>query len=662
MSSTVPKLFRQDIQQLRGLAVLAVIVNHLGVGWLPGGYLGVDMFFVVSGFVITSSMISGESMTSSRGRFFAQFWIRRMFRLWPMLFVTVIATTVFLLVSGLATPGPLFTGLSAVLAVSNFRLLVGRLEYFALDTGADWFMHTWSLAVEEQIYVVLSTVFAVIGIRRDTPDVPPQIRRLMLVVGGLVIVSVLFAFVPFTSEVVRFYAPHTRFYQVGAGALVALSLARLGVSSIALPSVTRAVLLALGGGGLIALFVLNPWSGRTISLVTTFLTVLVIAVASAQQQSVGFVRGRWLSGVGNRSYALYLVHWPIQLMWTNLSDRDVTTLVGSSVTALTLGFVGYHFVESPTRNRWKALSISRATESAITSFIITLVLTSATYVVVERSSNRSMGSKSETTCAQADDARVWLSGDSNLDGALLPVIAEELNGDCFLWGGYDYLYSWEAKDQAFTQQQLVRVSLISPDNFIQKLQDSVIAPKVVVFVHYLTALLAEPETAPKSALVAGGEWETPGSLEVSRKEFLKYLEQNLTIIANELNQRSSTLVVTSPQPDFDWLRVPIDPSACSNPKILSRECHMFRRSENITRDQHEARGAEIRSLLDGLASRLPNFIHLPLDNVFCDSSTCSNYLGNAPLYSDDDHLNDLGAELLRPLFKELFDQVISGRN
>ena len=109
-------------------------------------------------------------------------------------------------------------------------------------------MHTWSLAVEEQISVVLSTVFAVIGIRRDTPDVPPQIRRLMLVVGGLVIVSVLFAFVPFTSEVVRFYAPHTRFYQVGAGALVALSLARRGVSSIALPSVTRTVLLALGGG------------------------------------------------------------------------------------------------------------------------------------------------------------------------------------------------------------------------------------------------------------------------------------------------------------------------------------------------------------------------------------------------------------------------------
>ena len=148
MTSRASRSLRQDIQQLRGIAVLAVIVNHLGVSWLPGGYLGVDMFFVVSGYVITLSMLSGGTSPVSRFHFFAQFWIRRMFRLWPMLFVTVIATTVMLLATGLANPDPLLTGLTSVLALSNFRLLFGRLEYFALDTGADWFMHTWSHADE----------------------------------------------------------------------------------------------------------------------------------------------------------------------------------------------------------------------------------------------------------------------------------------------------------------------------------------------------------------------------------------------------------------------------------------------------------------------------------------------------------------------------------
>ena len=114
MSSTVPKLFRQDIQQLRGIAVLAVIVNHLGVGWLPGGYLGVDVFFVVSGYVITHSMLTGNTQAISRLRFFAQFWVRRVFRLWPMLFATVLATSALLIVTGLGRPDTFITGIASL--------------------------------------------------------------------------------------------------------------------------------------------------------------------------------------------------------------------------------------------------------------------------------------------------------------------------------------------------------------------------------------------------------------------------------------------------------------------------------------------------------------------------------------------------------------------
>ena len=77
-------LHRQDIQQLRAVAVLAVIVNHLEASWLPGGYLGVDMFFVVSGFVITNSMMLSKAKATSRIQIFAYFWIRRVFRLWPI--------------------------------------------------------------------------------------------------------------------------------------------------------------------------------------------------------------------------------------------------------------------------------------------------------------------------------------------------------------------------------------------------------------------------------------------------------------------------------------------------------------------------------------------------------------------------------------------------
>ena len=124
VSNTVPKLFRQDIQQLRGIAVLAVIVNHLGVDWLPGGYLGVDVFFVVSGYVITHSMLTGNTQAISRLRFFAQFWVRRVFRLWPMLFATVLATSALLIVTGLGRPDTFITGIASLVGLANLRLLL----------------------------------------------------------------------------------------------------------------------------------------------------------------------------------------------------------------------------------------------------------------------------------------------------------------------------------------------------------------------------------------------------------------------------------------------------------------------------------------------------------------------------------------------------------
>jgi len=340
---------RQDIQQLRGIAVLAVIINHLGVAWLPGGYLGVDMFFVVSGFVITLSMLSGQTSAMSRARFFAQFWIRRMFRLWPMLFVTVVATTAMLVVTGLASPEPLLTGLASVVALSNFRLLYGRLEYFALDTGADWFMHTWSLAVEEQIYVLLSVVFAMFGIRRTSAAAPARVRALIIAVSVLVIVSLVFVFMPFTSEVVRFYAPHTRFYQVGTGALIALWFARRGSQPLAVPigarDTVRNLLLVASAVGIVVLFVVNPWSGRVISLVTTALTALIIAAATARHHIAGFTPvdrgvGRWLSGVGDRSYSLYLVHWPVQVLAATLIEATLPQYATSLVLTFVLGDVG----------------------------------------------------------------------------------------------------------------------------------------------------------------------------------------------------------------------------------------------------------------------------------------------------------------------------------
>ena len=651
MTSTASRSLRQDIQQLRGIAVLAVIVNHLGVSWLPGGYLGVDMFFVVSGYVITLSMLSGGTSPVSRFHFFAQFWIRRMFRLWPMLFVTVIATTVMLLATGLANPDPLLTGLTSVLALSNFRLLFGRLEYFALDTGTDWFMHTWSLAVEEQIYVMLSVVFALVGMRPTTPDATRRMRRLFAIVSVLVLISLAFAFLPITSEVVRFYAPHTRFYQVGAGALVALVLARRGFSLVALPNTLRSLLLLLSSAALAALFVINPWSGRTISFVATLLTVLIIVIASAEQQAHGYIRNGWLSYIGDRSYALYLVHWPVQVLSETLISERYSRYAASLAFTLVLGAAGYHFVENRSRHRWKSLRHRHAGALAFAALIVTLGVTVVAFERTDRVARSASTEVPDERCTR-EDASIWVIGDSHL-GALNPQIAQAFDGDCAVIGSYGVILDFVDLERSATGQRSLRIKLLPTSWLIEQLRIAEAPPRALIVVHFLSAFLSAPEAAPASADFIATEWQSTTGASVTREEFIKLFTENLRQISRAMAEHGGTLVVTSPPPDFNWLTVEIDPSLCANRFVVSRECATSRSEARVTLAEHDARGGEVRRLLNALQSELPNFVHLPLDDPFCSTELCSNFKNGAPLYIDDDHLNFDGAELVGPYFDQL---------
>ena len=657
VSSTVPKLFRQDIQQLRGIAVLAVIVNHLGGNWLPGGYLGVDMFFVVSGFVITLSMLLSGASPESRINFFVHFWIRRMFRLWPMLFVTVIATTTLLLVTGLANPDSLLTGLTAVLALSNFRLLFGRLEYFALDTGADWFMHTWSLAVEEQIYVALSVVFAIVGVGRTAIAAPRRLRRLLVVVAALVSASLLLAFLPITSEVVRFYAPHTRFYQVGAGALIALILAQRGTLFVALPDKQRLSLLLFSGVGLAALFVFNPWSGRVISLVATLLTVLIIVIASAKQQSGGFVRGGWLGYIGDRSYALYLVHWPAQLLAEAVIDEGYARHTASLVLTLALGIAGYHFVENRSRHHWKSLRRRHAGVIALTALLITFGVTAFAFDRSERIARSAAVEVPPERCMR-EDASIWVIGDSHFTHAPLePLLARATNDDCLLLGGYGIAMEVAWLDRESAGQREVRMKLNPTAWLIEQIRSAETPPQALVIVHFLSAFLSDPATAPASANFVATEWQSSTESIVTRKEFAQLFAENLRQIASVLDERGGSLIVTSPPPDFNWLGVGEDPALCANRVVVSRECAILRTEARISISAHEARGGETRSLLDELQRELPNFTHVRLDTPFCESDFCSNFSKGRLVYLDDDHLNLAGGQMLSDFFDEVASRI-----
>ena len=145
------RAYRPEIDGLRAVAVIAVLINHLNPHWLPGGFLGVDIFFVISGYVVTSSLLARRD--GSRWQFLRRFYGRRIRRLMPALVVNI--AVVSALFSMVVSPlddffAPVMrTGTAALFGVSNLYLLRQGSNYFAADNHFNAFMHTWSLGVEE---------------------------------------------------------------------------------------------------------------------------------------------------------------------------------------------------------------------------------------------------------------------------------------------------------------------------------------------------------------------------------------------------------------------------------------------------------------------------------------------------------------------------------
>lgn len=330
--------YRTDIQGLRAVAVIAVIVGHLFPATVKGGFIGVDIFFVISGYVITQQMV--KSHAKAPHTFLRDFYFKRIKRILPSALlvtaVSIFASSYFL--GPVAANQAKLDGAWVSIFLGNSHFQDTAVDYFSTGIQPSVLQHYWSLSIEEQFYLLWPTLFLFL-----TTKFKSLAQRLLLITA-MTAISLLTAL--YQSEIARepiFFATSARIWELGVGALLALC-----ALSIRVPEIAIYLSLAILVLGCITIEPTMQWPDLT--------TIPVIAVTgivllnNSRVFPVGILQNKAIVYIGDISYVLYLWHWPILMIYKGYATSfGVGEKICTVALTVILSVVTHHFIENPIR-------------------------------------------------------------------------------------------------------------------------------------------------------------------------------------------------------------------------------------------------------------------------------------------------------------------------
>jgi peptidoglycan/LPS O-acetylase OafA/YrhL len=610
--------YRPDIDGLRAIAVALVLVCHLGIPYLQGGFIGVDVFFVISGYLITGNIarnIERETFSISG------FYERRFRRIAPALFVLLFATTVMayliFLPADLVQYGHALV--AAALSYSNIYFYKARTGYF----GASYtniLLHTWSLGVEEQFYLVIPLWMSSTGDRT-------RLRRGTMILAALVS-FLLAAYLTFKNRDLAFYMPYTRAWELLAGSFAALGIIPAPRTQASRKWVSAASILVLLACAVL-FSPMIPFPGIS-ALLPCAATLGLIQTGGGPKTPVSsMLQWRPVVFVGLISYSLYLWHWPVIVLMrlgviNGLRDR---TMSGGCVVALlsfVLAYLSWRFVEQPLR----VGNLSRSPRYTVFAGVGACALV-LTFFAVMFDSEHGIGHRFSTPALEI--------------GSYINSIPEMRAGSCFVETG-------------FSQYNKPQCLLMSPDKSnVLLFGDSHAAAlwwglnKTLTQTNILQATLAAcPPTR--------GQYRRSPCSQMRRYIYEDFLPNN-QLDGIILTQRwTSVQDLDRLQPALEWLQQRKVPVIVVGPVPEYTAPLPFLLAEQIRWENPQlADGARVTSLgeLDReIAKQLkdrPGIAYVSAWHAICPEDFCREYADDqrkVPLQADLDHLTNAGSTYL----------------
>lgn len=663
-------LYRADIDGIRALAVLSVILYHLKLDLIPGGFVGVDIFFVISGYLITG--IIAEEI---RGKKFSivNFYERRCRRIFPALIVVVVLATLAGYI--LLLPGTLREfgqSLAALGLFSTNILFFSEHGYFDGPSELKPLLHTWSLSVEEQFYIIFPVLLFLLY---------RYLNRSVLLVLTLMLAFSLWLCLVYSqaNSSLSFYMPYTRAWELLAGSIIAVL-----KFNIRKPLIINII----GVSGFILLFAsfafisaenIFPGWVTTIPVLATVMVILAGSKNETWNISRKVLSFSPLVHIGKLSYSLYLIHWPLIVFseYYFLRRLNFKELVFFLVTCFLLAQISYSVIENPIRRR---KIFSRGSIFSLTILFLGGCVLLGTIIHVTDGLPKRFGNsianlttieknpwrgnclslsaediKLDRYCVRGNKTNVKyaLIGDSHAD-ALVPAVIANIDLDTtgiaiFTQKGcrpfFQYSNVLISRVKSITSSSSVKVDIPTKHKspcgeFMENAYEKISKLGITnVIVHARWALQYYGNQFSKPSVCYSDRQLPFCSEDNNAKVFEKYMKLTL----DQLQDKRVLLVGPVPEQIIEV------------PDVLGRAA-LFGRA--IPKDpDYTGRGRSVSALISSLVVDMNNLYFVDTYDSLCKDTNCLVVKEGKPVYNDTSHLSVTGSQELTDLLRDYFIDI-----